>query len=55
MKKGQIITENDISIKRPGDGIPPNKLNELIGNYLIEDIEEETQFTWDKLQQCSNE
>ena len=49
LKKGHIITEKDILIKRPGDGIPPNDLEKIIGSKLLDDMDEETQFLWEKL------
>lgn len=47
MKKGQIIMEDDILVKRPGDGIPPSELKNILGGVLTDDIQEETKFTWD--------
>ena len=49
MKKGQIITESDILMKRPGDGIPPNQIDKILGGRLLEDIDEETQFEFEKI------
>jgi sialic acid synthase SpsE len=36
---GDIITRDDIDFKRPGDGIPPNKLDEVLGKTVNEKIE----------------
>ena len=47
MKKGQIIMEDDILVKRPGDGIPPSEIKNILGGILNGDIQEETKFTWD--------
>mgnify|MGYP001468740435 CR=1 FL=1 len=49
MKKGQIITEEDILIKRPGDGIPPSEIKNILGRILNKDIEEEEKFSWDMI------
>ena len=49
LKKGHIISEEDILMKRPGDGIPPNEINKIIGCKLLEDIDEETQFKLEKI------
>tara|TARA_B100000886_G_scaffold93274_1_gene61657 strand:+ start:12369 stop:13403 length:1035 start_codon:yes stop_codon:yes gene_type:complete len=49
MKKGQIITEDDILIKRPGDGIPPSEIKNILGRILNKDIEEEEKFSWDMI------
>lgn len=35
---GSIISSADLELKRPGDGIPPEKLDELIGRVLKKDI-----------------
>ncbi len=37
IKKGDILTETDLEAKRPGDGIPPIRLKELIGHRLTKD------------------
>lgn len=42
LKKGDIISESDLDVKRPGTGIPPEKMKELIGQYLKEDVECDT-------------
>ena len=34
LKKGHIIKEKDLIPKRPGTGIPPNKINEFIGKKI---------------------
>ena len=35
---GEILTEGDIIAKRPGDGIPPECIGELIGKKVNTDI-----------------
>ena len=42
LKKGDVISESDLDVKRPGTGIPPEKIKELIGQYLKEDVECDT-------------
>ncbi len=49
MKKGQKITDSDIIMKRPGDGIPPDQIDRILGGILLEDIDEETQFEFKKI------
>jgi sialic acid synthase SpsE len=39
LEAGHIITEDDVDFKRPGIGIEPGRLNELIGKKLKEDLE----------------
>lgn len=41
LKAGSILTAEDLDTKRPGTGIPPEKLNWLIGKKLLNDIEED--------------
>ena len=36
-------------MKRPGNGIPPNFLSDVIGSILVKDMEEEEQFAWENL------
>jgi N,N'-diacetyllegionaminate synthase len=38
ISQGQVITKDDLTLKRPGDGIPGSKINDIIGkraNYQI--------------------
>ena len=37
LRAGDIISENDIEAKRPGDGIPPSRMSELIGRKIKND------------------
>ncbi|MCO6494360.1 MAG: N-acetylneuraminate synthase [Bacteroidetes bacterium] len=41
IKKGEILTENNITVKRPGDGISPMKWDEVIGTRAVKDFEED--------------
>jgi sialic acid synthase SpsE len=47
--KGQIITNNDIIIKRPGFGIHPSQINIVVGRIAKKDIEEDEPITWDTI------
>lgn len=47
MKKGEIISENDLMSKRPGTGISPEYSNIVIGRRISRDLEEDTILTWD--------
>ena len=42
LSKGHIITRDDLDFKRPGNGIPPEKINDLIGKKINKDIECDT-------------
>ena len=46
LPKGHAITEADIFMKRPGDGIPPILMEHVIGKKLIADLNEDHQLKW---------
>ena len=41
IKKGQKISSSDIVFKRPGDGISPEKISDVIGKFAKNDIDED--------------
>ncbi len=41
LKKGHVLTEDDIDAKRPANGIPPNQMSGVIGKSLNRDYDEE--------------
>lgn len=41
IKKGDIFTEKNIGIKRPGNGISPMRWEEVIGKVAKKDFEED--------------
>lgn len=41
LKRGHLITESDVDIKSPGQGLSPKKISQLIGKTLKRDIESE--------------
>lgn len=50
IKRGEIITEDDIDIKRPGFGILPKYRDMLIGKKATRDIEADTLLQWDDVE-----
>lgn len=46
LKKGDVISEGDIDIKRPGNGIPPKYFDLIIGKKMARDIAEDTVLQW---------
>ena len=40
MNVGDIISEHDVIFRRPGNGMPPSRIGELIGSSLIAPIEQ---------------
>jgi len=49
MKKGDIINESDLVMKRPGDGISPMKVNEIVGKILKHSVEADDVLKWENL------
>jgi N,N'-diacetyllegionaminate synthase len=47
--KGSILTEEMLNIKRPGTGIEPKYLDELVGKELIEDVKKDDLLKWNQL------
>ena len=39
VKKGDQLSENDIIALRPGDGISPMEISNLVGKKFIKDLE----------------
>ena len=50
IKKGEEITKDNITFKRPGTGISPSKVDEIIGMTANEDITEDTLLTYEMLE-----
>jgi len=49
IRKGQIISENDVAIKRPGTGIQPKYINLIIGSTAIKDIHVDKLINWENV------
>jgi N,N'-diacetyllegionaminate synthase len=47
IKKGEIIKDEDLVIKRPNYGIHPSNLNIIVGRIAQEDIKIDQPITWD--------
>lgn len=41
IKKGELLTEENLTVKRPGTGLSPMLWNEVVGTIAIKDYEEE--------------
>ena len=50
LKAGHMLTASDLVMKRPGDGISPMKMEEVIGKKITQDLEEDTKLSWNLLQ-----
>ncbi len=54
--KDHIISENDITYKRPGTGISPEHWNEVIGMKTLSNLEEDHILRWHEIEKVeSNE
>ena len=47
IKAGELIHEEDLTIKRPGFGIQPEHIQIIIGRQARRDIEADRVLTWD--------
>ena len=52
MKKGHVISDEDLDFKRPGTGISPDQADLLIGKILLRDIQEDELISWKDLIQA---
>ena len=50
IKKGDVITSELLTFKRPGVGIPPYRINDVIGKTALVDIAEDTLIDFDMLE-----
>lgn len=50
LKKGELLTEDNLIMKRPGDGISPMMLNLVIGKKLTKDKQDDTKLNWDDIE-----
>lgn len=49
IKKGETITEKDLSLKRPGTGIRPNEMKYILGRKVDRDIGKDELINWKDL------
>jgi len=49
LPEGHILSENDLTSKRPGSGIPPDLVKLFIGRSLITNVEEDTLMKWEHI------
>ena len=50
IREGMVVKADDITIKRPGTGIPPSMLNHVIGGVALRDIDEDEILNFDMVQ-----
>lgn len=49
---GQRLARQDVTIKRPGTGIEPFRLGDVVGRRLARDVEQDAPLRWDDLIPC---
>jgi len=47
IRKGVVITRGMLAIKRPGTGLAPKYINQIVGKIARKDIRRETLISWD--------
>lgn len=50
LPQGHVLTEEDVRMKRPGSGISPMQLDQVIGKKLRESVEADESLRWEDLQ-----
>ena len=51
MKKGDLITEDNVNSVRPGFGLHPKFLKDVLGKRIIKDVEKGSRFSMDLIQE----
>jgi N-acetylneuraminate synthase/sialic acid synthase len=46
---GHVLTDGDIAVKSPGDGLPPSELERILGRTLLEPLEADDRIALDML------
>jgi len=52
IRKGEIITENNVKSIRPGYGLHSRNYSDVLGKFAKYDIEKGTPFSWDLIRAC---
>ncbi|WP_313900519.1 SAF domain-containing protein [Chromobacterium vaccinii] len=47
MKAGDMVTEDSVRSVRPGYGLAPKHLDEILGRFVTKDVLENTPLSWD--------
>ncbi|WP_290391135.1 SAF domain-containing protein, partial [uncultured Bacteroides sp.] len=47
MKAGEVITEQNVRSVRPGFGLHPKYLKDILGKKVNQDLEKGTRFAWE--------
>jgi len=49
LKEGHVLSQGDLTSKRPGTGISPDLMDHLIGRTLVKSLEEDTLLKWEHM------
>ncbi|MBL7890825.1 MAG: N-acetylneuraminate synthase [Bacteroidia bacterium] len=50
LSKGHVLSESDLIMKRPGDGISPMESKNVVGKKLVRDIAIDNKLSWEDIQ-----
>lgn len=50
MKQNVVISENDLTMKRPGDGISPMQMETLVGKRMKKDLKKDDKVKWEDVE-----
>jgi N-acetylneuraminate synthase len=46
LRQGEAVTAADVEFKRPGTGIQPDELRDVVGRRLARDVQAEEELEW---------
>lgn len=50
LEEGHVLTSADLIMKRPGDGISPMKMQEVLGKKIVSNLAQEHKLNWEDLE-----
>ena len=50
LRAGDVITREDIAVKRPGFGVPVDALDQVVGRHVAHDVVHDQVLQWDDLE-----
>ena len=50
LNSGHLLKSDDLVMKRPGDGISPMEIDNIIGRKINQNLEAETKLKWEYLE-----
>jgi sialic acid synthase len=51
LSAGHVLTEDDLAMKSPGDGLPPYALEQIVGRTLIRPLQPDDDISFEVLSQ----